>query len=94
MRIHKRATPVFVTCTKDVWTKVATDVTTGAIRRGDVTPYEYLQTYRETGDPAPTLKSDGVPAFEGGRTEIISAVNGIDVYLYPITNNGRVRVDV
>ena len=88
------ANPTFVNCTKDTWTKVATNVTTGAIRKFDLTPYEYLQTYRETGDPAPTLKSDGVPAFEDSRTEIISAVNGIDVYLYPITDNGRVRVDI
>jgi len=88
------ANPIFVTCTKGVWTKVATNVTTGLIHKVDLTPYEYLQTYRDTGDPAPTLKSDGVPAFEGKRTELISATAGIDIYLYPIIDNGRVRVDI
>jgi len=87
------ANPIFVDCVKNTWTKVATNVITGLIHKVDLTPYEYLQTYRDTGDPAPALKSDGVPAFENKRSEVISSVAGIDVYLYPIIDNGRVRVD-
>ncbi|RLB92830.1 MAG: hypothetical protein DRH26_05330 [Deltaproteobacteria bacterium] len=88
------ANPVFVSCIKDSWTKVATNVTTGAIHKFDVTPYEYLQTYRDTGDPAPTLITEGIPAFENSRTDMISATSGIDIYLYPITATGKVRVDL
>jgi len=88
------ANPIFVDCVKNTWTKVATNVITGLIHKFDPTPYEYLQTYRETGDPAPTLRSDGVVAFEDSKSEVISAIAGIDVYLYPIIDNGRVRVDI
>jgi len=86
--------PVFVSCPKNVWTKVATDVTTGIIHKVDLTPYEYLQTYRLTGQAAPALKSDGVPAFENRRREVISATVAIDVYLFPIADAGKVRVDI
>lgn len=86
--------PVFVNCPKNVWTKVATNVNAGFIHKVYLIPYSYLQTYRLTGEAAPTLKSDGVMAFEHSITEEISATAGIDVYLYPITAGGRVRVDL
>jgi len=86
--------PVFANCPKDVWTKVATNVATGIIHQVDLTPYEYLQTYRLTGEAAPTLKTDGVPAFENNRREVIFATVNIDVYLFSITDAGKVRVDI
>lgn len=88
------ANPVFVDCTKNIWTKVATNITTGLIHKVHGAPYEYRQTYRETGGAAPTLRSDGVSAFENNRTEIISATAGIDIYIYPINVDGKVRVDI
>ena len=88
------ANPTFVNCPKDSWTKVATNVTTGIIHKVYLEPYSYLQTYQLTGEAAPTLKADGVPAFLENRREAISATAAIDVYLYPITAAGRVRVDV
>lgn len=86
--------PVFVDCPPSIWTKVATNVLTGVIHRFDVTPYGYLQTYKVTGDSAPTLKSDGVAAFKNCNQEQISAGAGIDVYIYAITDKGKVRIDV
>lgn len=88
------ANPTFIDCLEEVWIKVATNVTTGLIHKVDLSPYGYLQTYRDTGGAAPTLKSEGVPAFEKSRTEEISSVNNIDVYLYSLKDRGRVRVDL
>lgn len=89
------ADPVFVDCLADQWTKVATNVTSGQIHKWNPQPQEYLHTYRATGGAAPTDKAEGVRIFIGDNiSESISASAGIDVYLYPITENGRVRVDV
>jgi len=85
------ATPVFVDITpKETWVKVADNVKSGQvwIIKGNV---EYLQTYRDAGDPAPTLRSDGVDLEE---VAWISATAGIDVYVMAIGDVGRVRVDL
>ena len=47
------ADPAVTALTKDVWTKVATDVVTGQIHRLNNDPV-YMQTYRLTGGAAPT----------------------------------------
>lgn len=86
--------PVFVSCPKNVWTKVATNVNVGFIHRVDITPYKYLQTYRLTSESAPILRSDGVVAFEHDSIEKISSTAEIDVYIYPINDDGRVRADL
>ena len=89
------ADPVLVDCPSNVWTKVATNVTTGQIHKKDETPQEYLSTYRDTGGAAPTDKEEGVAIFVADKlTEIISAAAAIDVYIYPITSIGKVRVDL
>ena len=87
--------PIFVDCPADTWKKITTAATTGQIWRIGRKP-KYLQTYRETGDPAPTERSDGVLAFplEDIDSEDISSSSPIDVYLYAIEFAGRVRVDV
>jgi len=85
------ANPVFVDITpKETWVKVADNVTTGQVWviSGNV---EYLQTYRDAGDPAPTLRSDGVDLEE---VAWISATAGIDVYVMALGDVGRVRVDL
>lgn len=88
------ATPVFVTCTKESWEKVATNVQTGFIHKVSHDPNMYLQTYRDTGDPAPTLRTDGVELFTESITEDIFAIAGIDVYVWADKVNGKVRVDL
>jgi hypothetical protein len=88
------ATPVIETVTKDQWTKVATNVETGFIHKMSHAPNVYLQTYRDTGDAPPTLRTEGVVAFEDSLTEPIIAVAGIDVYLWVDKVDGQVRVDL
>lgn len=88
------ATPVFVTCNKDAWTKVATNVETGFIHMVSLDPNIYLYTYRDTGDPAPTLRTDGVPLFDEDNVASILATAGIDVYVWVDKVDGKVRVDL
>lgn len=88
------ANPVFVDCIENTWTLVATNVTVGTIHKVDVSPYGYLQTYRVSGGAAPTLRSEGVPIFDQGRSAEISSSEGIDVYLYSMVDRGMVRVDL
>lgn len=85
------ADPLIVECQKDEWTKVATNVTTGRIWIKKKTP-TYLQTYRMTGEDAPTDKSDAVPIYENSIP--ISHSAGIDVYIQPVGKAGTVRVDL
>lgn len=88
------ADPAFIDCPADQWTKVATNVVTGQIWRANSSPNKYLQTYRDTGEAAPTLSSEGMPAFNDEGVVQISALMGIDVYIYPMGRAGRVRVDL
>lgn len=88
------ANPALISCAKDVWTRVAQSVVAGAIY--NMTPsVEFLQTYRMTGQSAPSDGSDSVPAFIYKHEPLsISAPEAIDVYLMPIGSAGVVRVDL
>lgn len=86
--------PVFVTCKKNVWKLVASDVVSGQIWKADRKPNVYIHTYRTHGGTAPTLKDEGMPIFIDGISENISASSGIDVYIMSIEDNGKVRVDL
>ena len=88
------ANPVFVTCAKNVWTKVATNVQTGFVHKVGGASNGYLHAYRDTGDAAPTLETEGVDAFENSITESILATAGIDVYIFSQKAAGKVRVDL
>lgn len=91
------ANPVITAVPANAWTKVATNVLAGQIHRISNAPNVYLQTYRLTGGGAPTLKSEGVIAFQRGDiTEQISASAAIDVYMWADGGGGAgsVRVDV
>lgn len=90
------ANPVDVTCVKDSWTKVATNVQTGFIHKQHTDPNVYLQTYRETGDPAPVSRTatGAVLAFENSLTEPVSATAGIDVYFWVDKVAGQVSVQI
>lgn len=91
--------------TEWIWQKVATSVKTGAIHRL-TTEVEYYQTYRLTGEAAPsapvlgTLPEEAVRMFESSSSEAISSAENIDVYIMVKYDNtlagrdGKVRVDV
>lgn len=86
------ADPLIVETPKDVWTKVATNVTSGFVWVLNTAPNVYSQTYRLTGEAAPTLFDEAVTLEKPGAP--ISASVAIDVYIRPIAVDGSVRVDV
>ena len=88
------ANPVPVDIPENTWTKVATAVTAGKIKRLGVLPNLYIETYRDTGDPAPTDQNEGAVMFYNGNTEEITATAAIDVYIMALGANGKVRVDI
>lgn len=90
------AEPVFFDLSEGVFTKVAEAVTTGVISKKTEAPQEYLQTYRNTGNPKPDDDAElGVAMFQDLRvSEDIINSNLIDIYIMPIGADGRVRVDV
>jgi len=77
------ADPVLIACPADVWTKVATNVTTGLINIFKKTNTRYYQTYRDTGGGAPSNTPnpqealfEGVPIIttksnQSGRNQIV-----------------------
>lgn len=89
------ANPVYpVNVVKDGWRKVATSVVTGTIYKMK-TDTTYLQTYRLTGEAAPTLRTEGVRLFqEFPDMERISSPAPIDVYVWCDNEDGILRVDV
>lgn len=89
------ANPAIVSCTANTWVKVATNVTSGKIYRLKKKTATYLQTYRLTGQAAPTTIEEGVEMFlPDNSPELISASAGIDVYVYCIGVIGSIRVDI
>ena len=88
------ANPIIVSCTVDTWVKVATNVTSGMIHKRTKKNSIYLQTYRETGDPAPTDINEGVELFITSDSVGISSDTNIDVYIRCIGETGSIRVDV
>ena len=100
------ANPLVVNISTEwVWQKVATAVKTGAIHRLVSTVY-YYQTFRLTGQAAPTAPTAGtIPAeavkiFDVSDTVPISSQVDIDVYIMvanrddDVLDTGKVRVDV
>lgn len=86
------ANPAVTACTKDAWTKVATNVTVGKVHILSGAPRQYSQTYRATGEAAPTTLAEAVVMPE--TSFAISAAAAIDVYVYAHGAAGSVRVDV
>lgn len=86
------ANPVIVACPANAWTKAATNVQVGNIWLMNTDPGAYLQTYRLTGEAAPTEKSEGVLVPHPGMA--IDSSPAIDVYVYAVNDAGSVRVDV
>lgn len=88
------ANPNVINLTKDTWVKVATNVFTGVIHKMLNSPSGYIQTYRLTGESAPSDTSEGIICFVNDLPEEIKSSVGIDVYVYAKKNDGKVRVDV
>ncbi len=55
---------------------------------------EYYQTYRDTGDAAPTDLTEAVSILNKEKSIIISSSSPIDVYIYCKGEAGKVRVDL
>lgn len=86
--------PAVIACPADVWTKVATNVTTAALHRLSVAPNVYMQTYRGTGEAAPINNNDAAIMFSASPDEeLISNDVAIDVYVQPVGVAGSVRLD-
>lgn len=84
--------PTNVPCPADVWTKVATGVTNAIVKKINVRPNVYLETYRVTLDPAPADNTGANPIDASGEL-IVSSASAIDVYIQPVGAAGEVRVD-
>lgn len=82
--------PVIVPCPVNAWTKVATNVLSGAVKTLSTAPAKYYETYRLTGEAAPAGITEAFP-FKGVLG--ISSDVAIDVYVYPKGAAGSVRVD-
>ena len=87
------------------WQKVATAVVSGMVHRIITTVY-YYQTYRLTGEAAPTVPTQGtipeeaVRLFDQSPSEEISSSSPIDVYIMcanqddDADDTGKIRVDI
>lgn len=85
------ANPAIVECPAGEITLAAENVTTGRIKVIDNNPAFYAETYRMTGDAAPTSQSEFAP-FRGSLE--IDTTDPIDVYIYAAGRDGAVRRDV
>ena len=92
------AKPVILACPKDVWTLVNP---LAGINQGVLyikkTNANYFQTYRPTGDAAPTddlptKNLEGIRLKTGGN--LVQDVDLIDVYIYCTREDGELRVDL
>lgn len=88
--------PVVTTALVGVWTKVATNVTDVSLHPIDKMA-KYSWTYRDTGDPAPTLTPEKVTFGEEGL--VLQSATAMDVYVWVaettyVPTSARVRVDV
>ena len=89
------ANPTVKTILANTWVKVATNVNVGNIKKMSRKPKKYLSTYRVTGGSAPTELSNGDPIFVGfGNNQEVIEGSAIDVYVYAIGRNGKVRVSI
>lgn len=85
--------PVFISLDADTWTLVAEGVVAGSIwaqKSGT-----YVQTFVNTGDPAPVNDdTSGAGPVHGGPAQEIRSAFAVDVYIKCRGGAGRVRVDL
>jgi hypothetical protein len=84
--------PVDVSLTANVWTLVATNVTTGIIDRKRGVKRDIQQIYKKTGETAPVGVDEGVPWTTSQA--FISSTEGIDVYLYAVDTPTTIRISI
>jgi hypothetical protein len=84
------ADPSVVALTKDVWTKAATNINVARFNIKISKANVVYQTYRMTGNPAPTDLSDAVPVLD--NEVAFNVANGIDVYFQPAREDSSVIV--
>lgn len=86
--------PLFIDLPKDQWIKVADAVTGGLISIVNINPDLVVYTYRDAGDviDIPDGQEEGIPLSRKSIT--IKNDTPIDVYLYAVAKNGKVRVDI
>jgi len=94
------AAPTIVEINADEWTLLISNVTSATIRKCDTTksysPTAYLQTYRPTGQAAPTTTNEGAKLFTASascESETISNAAAIDIYVFSRSVAGELRVD-
>jgi hypothetical protein len=87
------ANPTTISCTKDVWTKVATNVTHGNVWVLNNLP-SYIHTYKLTGEAAPNDTTDRPKGAILAHVAQIGSTVGIDVYVMALNTDGEVRVDL
>jgi hypothetical protein len=87
------ANPTTISCTKDVWTKVATAVTYGQVWVLNNLPH-YIHTYKLTGEPAPNDTTDRPKGAILEHSANIGSTVAIDVYVMALNEDGLVRVDL
>lgn len=88
------ADPQVISITAGQWVPVAIGVFSGVINRLNTKPNIYLQTYRLTGEAAPTLEDEGAVLFEEFSAEPIESPDAIDVYVWAKGFDGKVRADL
>lgn len=87
------ASPAPTTLTKDVWTKVLTNVTySGSVHIIDqeIEPTEYLVAFVDTGDAAPAVDYAGGIKFNDSFSPSNSVAS--DYYVMPTNNDGKVVI--
>jgi hypothetical protein len=85
--------PIYKDCPANVWTLVASGVTGGFLNRILSTPSKYLWCYRKVRDPEPTDITEGITIFDRDDVQSLPVSTGLDIYIYPIGADGRVRLD-
>lgn len=83
--------PTFVTCTLNTWVLAADNVLSASIHIKDPIA-KYMHYWKKNGEAAPTTDATlGIP-FDG-PTVLVTADEGIDVYIMARGAAGLVRVD-
>lgn len=85
------ANPVIINVPANEWHKIATAVQNGLIRTLNPTDNEWYQTFKLTGQSAPTDEPEVKLLFQ---TDIINADVDVDIYVYHKKTPGRVRIDI
>ena len=85
--------PLVVSCPEGVWTMVAENTQSASLHKLSVVPGLYKQTYRISGQAAPTDDADAIIIFDTDTSHVFSHSPGIDIYIKAIGGDGSVRLD-